>query len=50
MLYPDDVRAQIQRGQDNTEALLQAGGAKLSDLKQAAVYMRAVADAPIIRE
>lgn len=50
VLYPDDVRAQTQRALDNTEALLQAGGAGLSDLKQATVYMRDTADASIIRE
>ena len=50
VLYPDDVRAQTQRALDNTEALLQAGGASLTDLKQATVYMRDIADAPIIRE
>jgi len=50
VLYPDDVRAQTQRALDNTEALLQAGGAGLSDLKQATVYMRDIADASAIRE
>jgi len=50
VLYPDDVRSQTQRALDNTEALLQAGDADLSDLKQATVYMRDTADASIIRE
>ena len=50
VLYPDDVRAQTIRLLDNTEALLQAGGGQLADLKQATVYMRDIADAPIIRE
>ncbi len=50
VLYPDDVRAQTQRALDNIQALLQAGGAELSELKQATVYMRDTADASIIRE
>jgi len=50
VLYQDDVRKQTQRALDNIQALLQAGGADLPELKQATVYMRDIADASIIRE
>ena len=50
VLYQDDVRKQTRRALDNIQALLQAGGADLPDLKQATVYMRDIADASIIRE
>ena len=50
VLYLNDVRAQTRRMLDNVEALLRTSEGELSDLKQATVYMRDIADAPIIRE
>ena len=50
VLFCNDVRQQTQRVLDNTEALLRAGGAELADLKQTTVYMRDIADAPVIRK
>ncbi|MBO4633019.1 MAG: hypothetical protein J5858_13940, partial [Lentisphaeria bacterium] len=50
VLYVDDVRLQTRRLLDNVEALMHSSKGSLSDLKQATVYMRDAADAPIIRE
>ena len=50
VLYPDDVRLQTRRMLDNTEALLGVSGGTVGDLKQATVYLRDIADVPIVRE
>lgn len=50
ILFPDDVRNQTRRLLDNVEALMDSSGGSLNDLKQSTVYMRDVADAPVIRE
>ena len=44
VMYLCDVEKQTERLLDNVEALLAEGGGKLSDLRQAAVYLRDPAD------
>ena len=50
VLFPDDVRNQTCRLLDNVEALMRSSEGSLEDLKQATVYMRDIADVPVIRE
>ena len=50
ILHIGDVRAQAERVFDNIEALLAEGGGKLSDMKQAVIYLRDGADMNIVKE
>ena len=50
VVHVNDVRRQTRRLLDNVEALMQSSEGSLADLKQATVYMRDMADAPLIRQ
>ena len=50
ILHVGDVRTQTERVFDNIEALLAEGNGKLSDMKQAVVYLRDGADMNIVKE
>ena len=50
ILHVGDVRTQTERIFDNIEALLAEGNGKLSDMKQAVVYLRDGADMNIVKE
>ena len=50
ILHVGDVRTQTERVFDNIEALLAEGDGKLSDMKQAIIYLRDGADMNIVKE
>ena len=50
ILHVGDVRTQTERVFDNIEALLAEGDGKLSDMKQAVIYLRDGADMNIVKE
>ena len=49
VVHPGDVLAQLDRALSNVEALLAAGGARLSDLTHLIVYLRDASDHPAVR-
>ena len=50
ILYEQDIRRQCRRVIENIAALLEEGGAKLSNVLSATLYMRDPADCAIVRE
>lgn len=49
VVHVGDIEAQAQRMIENIEALLSEGGAALSDVAQAIIYLRDVADYDVVR-
>lgn len=50
VLYNGDIRKQTERMWQNVEAVLSEGGACFSDVMQIIVYLRDLADAPLVKK
>lgn len=49
IVHPNDIEGQLQRTLENIQALLHDAGASMDDLAQMIVYLRDMADYPVVR-